>query len=396
MPIETINSEFKAHEHLAHHFDSPRQQFEAAKLGMWLFLGTEVLLFGGLFCLYAVFRGNRPELFAYGSQYLDTTWGAINTVVLILSSCTMAIAVYCAQTNQKRELAVFLGLTLFFGLDFLGIKYIEYSHKFHDNLVWGTGLYETPPHEAYQLLLRRQEEAGAALPSLEPGDPKRGRKQYLATCLPCHGAQGQGLPGLGKALNTSHFVAERSDEDFLQFLQVGRPIEDPENTSGVAMLPRGGNVRLTDQDLMDIIASVRTLQANVGDVITDPADGAKSILITASTIPFAAPGPSGFHLPDNDALSESSSASQNEATSPRLDPNRPRDLHLFFSIYFLLTGLHGLHVLIGLIVIAWLLVCTLLGHFSNAYYTPVDLGGLYWHIVDVIWIFLFPLLYLIH
>ncbi len=86
------------HEHahpdfLQHHFDNPVQQFEAAKLGMWMFLATEVMLFGGLFCAYAVFRANRPELFAYGSRYLDTTWGAINTVVLILSSATMALAV---------------------------------------------------------------------------------------------------------------------------------------------------------------------------------------------------------------------------------------------------------------------------------------------------------------
>ena len=71
-------------EHLAHHFDSLQQQFEAAKLGMWLFLATEVLLFGGLFCAYAVFRGNHPEMFEYGSRYLDVTMGATNTIILIL------------------------------------------------------------------------------------------------------------------------------------------------------------------------------------------------------------------------------------------------------------------------------------------------------------------------
>ena len=87
-------------EYLAHHWDTPQQQFEAGKLGMWLFLATEVLLFGGLFCAYAVFRHNYPEIFAYGSQFLDTRWGAINTVVLIVSSLTMATAVSAAQLDK--------------------------------------------------------------------------------------------------------------------------------------------------------------------------------------------------------------------------------------------------------------------------------------------------------
>lgn len=396
MLTQQVQSESEALGHLAHHFDTPQQQFEAAKLGMWLFLGTEVLLFGGLFCLYAVYRGNHPEIFVFGSQYLDTTWGAINTLVLILSSLTMAIAVFCAQTNQRRETVIFLGLTIFFGIDFLGIKYIEYSHKFHNNLVWGTGLYEMPPHEAYQLMLTKREEITFAMPPLEPGDSIKGRKKYLATCLPCHGAKGHGLPGLGKALHTSRFVAERSDEELRQFLLVGRPVEDPLNTSGVAMLPRGGNLRLTNQDLMDIIASVRQLQADAGEEIETSESEDTPLLIFASTIPPAAPGPNGFRLPETEAVSEQISSLHERIASPRQDPSRPRDLHLFFSIYFCMTGLHGLHVLFGIFFIAWLLVCTLRGHFSSVYYTPVDLGGLYWHIVDVIWIFLFPLLYLIH
>ena len=80
---------------------------------------------------------------------------------------------------------------------------------------------------------------------------------------------------------------------------------------------------------------------------------------------------------------------------PSRDPNRPANAHMFFAIYFLMTGLHGIHVLAGMAVMLWLLVRTLRGHFSSAYYTPIDLGGLYWHVVDLIWIFLFPLFYLI-
>ena len=89
---------------LAHHFDTPKQQFESGKLGMWLFLATEVLMFGGLFCAYAIYRGNHPEIFAYGSQFLDVRWGAINTIVLIGSSFTMALAVRAAQLGQHRSL----------------------------------------------------------------------------------------------------------------------------------------------------------------------------------------------------------------------------------------------------------------------------------------------------
>ena len=124
---------------LAHHFETPTQQFEAAKLGMWLFLATEFLLFGGLFCLYAVFRGNHPELFAYGSKFLDTRMGMINTLVLILSSFTMAMAVWAAQKNHNKWLVTLLALTVAGGGVFMGIKYVEYSHKFHKNLVWESG-----------------------------------------------------------------------------------------------------------------------------------------------------------------------------------------------------------------------------------------------------------------
>ena len=89
---------------LAHHFETPQQQFDTGKLGMWIFLVTEVLFFSGLFCAYAVYRANHPEIFIYADRYLDRTLGGINTVVLILSSFTMAWAVRCAQLNQRRGL----------------------------------------------------------------------------------------------------------------------------------------------------------------------------------------------------------------------------------------------------------------------------------------------------
>jgi cytochrome c oxidase subunit 3 len=219
--------------HLAHHFDTPQQQGEAGKLGMWLFLVTEILFFGGLFCAYAVYRAIHPEMFVFAHHYLDKNLGAVNTAVLIFSSLTMAWAVRCAQLNQRRGLVACLAITLVCAAVFLGVKYVEYSHKWHHGLLW----------------------AGWFKPVEAPADP--------------------------------------------------------------------------------------------------------------------AHAPSGEH------------------------GERPRDVGIFFSIYFLMTGLHGLHVVGGMGVIGWILVLAARGRFSSEDYAPVDFTALYWHLVDLIWIFLFPLLYLI-
>src|SRR5687768_14433257 len=90
--------------HLAHHFDSPEQQYKSAKIGMWVFLATELLMFGGLFCAYSVYRHNHPEVFIYGHNYLDKFWGATNTVILLASSLTMAWGVRAAQLGQRTIL----------------------------------------------------------------------------------------------------------------------------------------------------------------------------------------------------------------------------------------------------------------------------------------------------
>ena len=113
-----------------------RDAFIAGKLGMWIFLVTEVLLFGGLFCAYAVYRRHHPEIFIYAHQFLDKGLGALNTCVLIFSSLTMAWAVRCAQLNQRRGLIACLGITLVCAAVFLGVKYVEYEHKWERGLLW--------------------------------------------------------------------------------------------------------------------------------------------------------------------------------------------------------------------------------------------------------------------
>ncbi|MBI4224016.1 MAG: cytochrome c oxidase subunit 3 family protein [Deltaproteobacteria bacterium] len=202
-----------------HHFESAEQAFESSKLGLWLFLVTEILLFGGLFVTYIIYRALYPEMFHEASHHLNKVLGAVNTVVLICSSFSMALAVDRTRQNDSAKANQYLLITIFFAAMFMVIKYVEYTHKFHEGL----------------------------------------------------------LPG-------GYFTYQGIDH-------------------------------------------------------------------------------------------------------PRVQ--------LFFSLYFMMTGLHGIHVLAGMGILTWLLIRSNRGHFSSQYYTPVELGGIYWHLVDLIWIYLFPLLYLI-
>jgi len=267
--------------HLQHHFDTPVRQFDASKLGMWLFLATEVLLFGGLFCAYAIYRASHPEVFIWAHQFLDRGLGATNTVILLCSSLTMAWAVRAAQLGQRRLLVALLGLTILGGLGFMGIKFVEYKAKWEHGLLWARSYHPvdhgTPPPEA----------AAAPVPAA------------LAPAAP---------------------------------------------------VPPAGGAALERTQLAP-----------------------------------AAAGPAGLAAPP-----------AAEADHAGAHPAAPVNAQLFFSVYFLMTGLHGLHVLAGMGAIAWVLLRAWRDEFGPAYFTPVDLVGLYWHLVDLIWIFLFPLLYLIH
>ena len=198
------------------------QQADTTKIGMWLFLATEVLLFGGLFVGFGLMQGRYPREFVEAHEHLQRSLGALNTVVLLFSSWTMVMGVQSAQKSDKKKLVFFLILTILCACIFLTVKYFEYSHKFEEGL----------------------------------------------------------LPG--------HWYSHK------------------------------------------------------GDLIA---------------------GSHGY------------------AT--------------FFSFYFMMTGLHGIHILVGIFLLAWIAIRGNRGEFSQAFYTPVDLVGLYWHLVDLIWIYLFPLYYLI-
>jgi cytochrome c oxidase subunit 3 len=219
-----------SHPALQHHFENMEQQREASALGMWVFLVTEIMFFGGMFLAYTLYRSTYPAAFASASNHLSLKLGAINTGVLILSSFTMAMAVYSAQIGKLRNQVIFLALTILLGLTFLGIKAIEYREKYVDHLI-----------------------PGRLIP--------------------------------------------------------GRPFD----ASGVHLLP-----------------------------------GASK-----------------------------------------------QNVEMFYWIYFAMTGMHAVHMIIGVGVLSVILYFAARGRYGPGYHNPVEVSGLYWHFVDIVWIFLFPLLYLL-
>jgi cytochrome c oxidase subunit III len=224
MPDQAASVHAPPGEHLEHRFADADQQHEAGSLGMWVFLGTEIMFFGGLFSAYTIYRALYLPAFEFGSRLLNVRLGTTNTAVLIASSLTMALAVHSAQTGKRKALIAFLLITMMFGLAFLGIKFDEYAQHWHHFLV----------------------------------------------------------PGL-------RFAPKEA-------------------------LPAG---------------------------------------VTAS------------------------------------------NLELFMCFYFFMTALHALHMIIGLGILTVLVIMAYRGRFSEKYFSPVEISGLYWHFVDIVWIFLFPLLYLI-
>lgn len=225
----------------AHHFDSADHEFESSKFGIWIFLCTEILMFGGLFVGYFIYSAKYPEIFEAGSKFLDWRLGAINTVVLLLSSFTMVLGVRSLQVGNKKAAMRNMIITLICGFAFMGIKGYEYNHKFHLGLYPGKYFNYTPGHST--------------------------------------------------------------------------------QSSSAASAEHGGEVEHMDE------------------------------------------------LPENIAL--------------------------YFSFYFVMTGIHGIHVLIGMCLIFWCFLRTRRGDFDTEYYTPVEGSALFWHLVDLVWIYLFPLLYLI-
>lgn len=336
-------------DYLGHHYETPEQQFASGKLGMWLFLATEILLFGGLFCAYAIYRASHPEIFVFGHQFLDVKLGAINTSILICSSFTMALAVRMAQLGRRRTTALLLALTLLGGAGFLSIKKVEYEQKWKHGLLWGNR-YQ-PRHEQ------------------EPGSEE-----------PAHGPSEGSAP---KATGDSGL--QESDRPDPAGLGAGTArAAEPAGASAASNPGAAGPAGAEPGSAA--AGTVATTPESGPDSAAPGAAGAASAAVEGSNLPPPAEQPQELAAPEP----------AGEGPGHEEGAETPKNVQIFFGIYFLMTGLHGLHVIAGMGAITWVLVRTLRGHFSAEYSTPVDLTGLYWHLVDLIWIYLFPLLYLIH
>ena len=301
--VEIIDHQHYHQPGLQHQFEDMGQQMESASIGMWMFLVQEIMFFGGMFTVYLVFRSKYPMAFAAGSNHLNEWLGMANTLILIISSLTMALAVHYAQLGKRNAQVGLIILTMLFGTAFLGVKAYEYIEKYDDGLVPVTGWNaKTNAHGSGGQ--NYNENAGYDLESQ--------RKTSLD------------IPQEGAA------AAAGGEHEYIN--------------------PRG------DFQWKDTSLAVRGQQENI---------------LTPS---------------EKNGYIENGEINQVDFQGK---------VRIFFWIYFAMTGLHAIHMIIGLGIMAWLLWKAWRYTFTPEYYAPVEIAGLYWHFVDIVWIFLFPLLYLL-
>ncbi len=293
---------------LQHQFDDMKQQEESVSIGMWMFLVQEIMFFGGLFTAYLVFRSRYPLAFAEASNHLDAFWGGLNTLVLIVSSLTMALTVYYAQKSNRIMQVIMILLTMFFGTVFLGVKVIEYTDKYNSGLI---------PVAGWNKKTDRAEPVMAVAS-----------------------------------------VGETAVDRFRL------PFETAVKAAGDPSAPKKPYVNPTGE-----------FQWNYGKHVLD-------------------------YALDKERTTQQPYLTADERvgyfSNGQFDANKYRDkIRMFYFIYFVMTGLHALHMIVGLGLMAWLLWTAWRGYYNADYYAPVEMSGLYWHFVDIVWIFLFPLLYLL-
>ncbi len=353
------------HEHmpfLAHHFDDPEQQFDSGKLGMWLFLVTEVLFFSGMFCAYSLYRSLHPEVWTFASQFLNETLGAFNTGVLLFSSLSMAWGVRCAQLRQRTGLVICLAITLGCAAMFLGIKAIEYTHK------WDMGLLPAGTYESQFL----------------PGIHHAGLSQWLyvlsaipAVCAIGFAAWYVWTLATGQK-RSSEVAGPLLVTALCYFLGV---------FIGIAFQNAEAAAHASHDSAEHEAVALVDGHATEGSSATEHAGEG-----------HAAGEHAVEHAGEHDeqmssGLMEPAHRAPGDPTAAQID--QAGGAGLFFSIYYCMTGIHAVHILGGMVVLTWLLVRATKNHFNEQYFGPVDYVGLYWHLVDLIWIYLFPLLYLI-
>lgn len=370
---------------IQHHYDDAQHQFDSGKLGIWFFLVQEILFFSALFVAYILYRHHHPEIYAYAHHYLDVKWGAINTAVLIVSSLSAAWAVRCAQLAQRRGLIACLVITIVCALGFLGIKSIEYSHKIHEHILWGK-YFDPCVASAGNHLLNK----GNNCPGVKTSvvwDGKAGKAK--SGCLEGEYDQRPDEPGIqGKCEVVEVIGANR------------RPIEACEEVPGKS----GGHGKPAKFPCYELALNPHVCAAGPAAMVLygDHGHHGGAIEVKCDAVPAPAAPADAFadptHVPTvgERTFSQQKPKSKHELAHEFASGPPPEHTNMFFSIYFAMTGLHGIHVLVGVFVFIWLLWRAIRGDFTPDYFGPVDYAALYWHLVDLIWIFLFPLLYLIH
>jgi cytochrome c oxidase subunit 3 len=411
-----------------HHYDDAQHQFDSGKLGIWLFLAQEVLFFSALFVAYVLYRVHHGEIYSYAHKWLDVKFGAINTAVLIFSSLTAAWAVRCAQLNQRKGLVACIVMTLACACTFLGIKYIEYSHKIHEHILFG-GRFDPCISPGGAELLTKNNECPGSKSTIEYNfatdkatkgcfekakidqDPREEGVQADCKVNEITRVEREKTdPKTGKAVtewveNSRRAITAQCPDPLAEILHPG------EHTEGKETFPcwRPAYQPAVCPDLTgaDQRSHGEGAKPQVGILVVygDSVERGEDIAIEAE----CKDAPKRAE-PSLDTLSQREEklrvgekairpvhipTTHEEHELESLGPP-PEHTGMFFTIYFAMTGLHGIHVLFGVFVFTWLLIRAIKGQFTPDYFGPVDYAALYWHIVDLIWIFLFPLLYLIH
>ena len=390
---------------IQHHYDDAKHQFESGKLGIWFFLTQEILFFSALFVAYILYRHHRPDIFAYAHHYLDTKWGAINTGVLILSSLSAAWSVRCAQLNQQRGLILCIVVTLACACGFLGIKYIEYSHKIHEGILFGHKFDPCISPSDEPLVTKKNKCPGVKTTIVWDF----GAGKPLAGCfegsfdrdLAMPGIQGECTVSEVKVAYSGGKAIEQSSRT-LPACQFGESSEHGEHGGHGGSHHGPANPPCWQLALNPhVCPKGPAVMVRYGDHAVRGRDIAIKASCEAAPPPLPAAGDPFAERTSEPGLGQglvkpSQRPTKHELEMEMIQGPPPANTNMFFSIYFAMTGLHGIHVLAGIFVYIWLLRRALRGDFTPDYFGPVDYAALYWHLVDLIWIFLFPLLYLIH
>ena len=361
-------------EFIAHHFDNAEQQFDSGKLGIWLFLVTEILFFSGLFVAYTLYRSHHPEIFEQAHVFLDKYLGALNTLVLLFSSLTMALGVRSAQLGKNRAVAGYTLATMFCAAMFLGVKAVEYSHK------WDMGIFV---------------------------------RKYFALS---HGSHAAAEGTLAHTLGISEYLVYLSAIPAILFVAfVGVSIVSALMTKSFWSKFFAGLAFTVFGYFFGAICGHYYMLATAGG--TGGAHASNEVVLYAlQDLPESETAGEDVTEADFEGKESYDQHSEGHAGDKHADAldtehhhddaahandhgpdqsNLDRDIGIFFSIYYCMTGLHAIHIIAGIGFLSWIYARSLLGHWRSDYFGPVDYVGLYWHLVDLIWIYLFPLLYLI-